>query len=64
MIERLAEGVLEISTVRDFVLRFGPFDIDAAESALDDFLAAGHSRDLHVMAYLNLLPKSDQGGAP
>lgn len=63
LLECLAEGVVHIATVRDYVLRFGPFDIDAAERVLDDFLASGNSRDLHVSVYLQLLGKSTTGGA-
>lgn len=61
--DRLAEGVVDIATVRDFVGRFGPFDIDLAEHTLDDLLAQGAARDLHVSVYLDAVREAAMGGA-
>lgn len=61
--DRLAEGVVDIAAVRDFVGRFGPFDPDLAERTLDDLLAQGAGRDLHVSVYLDAVRAAAMGGA-
>jgi transposase InsO family protein len=60
--DRLADGVVDTAAVCDFVARFGPFDPDLAERALDDLLRQGQGRDLHVSVYLAAVREAAKGG--
>jgi putative transposase len=60
--DRLAEGVVDVAAVRDFVDRFGPFDLDLAERTIDDMLRQGTARDLHAELYLEAIRRAAAGG--
>ena len=56
--DHLDPHVLDEAVVRDFVARFGPFDVERSAEVLDR-LAARTPRDLHVRFWLDaLLPEA------
>lgn len=60
--DRLKQGVVNADEVRGFMERFGPFDADLAELALDEMLESGQDRDLPVSVYLGVMRDAAKGG--
>jgi len=60
--DRLNQGVVNADEVRTFMERFGPFDADLAELALDEMLESGQQRDLPVSVYLGAMRDAAKGG--
>lgn len=52
--ERLDPSVFDEPAVRDFLRRYGPFDVERATRALDDVLGDGRT-DHHVHVYLDAI---------
>lgn len=52
--ERLDPSVFDETAVRDFLRRYGPFDVERATRALDDVLGDGRT-DHHVHVYLDAI---------
>lgn len=59
--DRLASGVVDSGEVRRFMERFGPFDADLAEIALDEMLQSGMEKDLPVSVYLGAMRDAAKG---
>ena len=53
--ERLDPGVIDHTTIRDYLDRFGPFDPERAEAVLDRLLRQDAGRDRHVAVYLDAI---------
>jgi putative transposase len=51
---RLDDAVFDEPAIREFLAKFGPFDVEDATRALDDVLART-PHDLHVLVYLETL---------
>lgn len=60
--DRLDEGVVSASDVREFMDTYGPFDVDLAEIALEEMLQSGSPKDLHVSVYLGAMRDAAKGG--
>jgi hypothetical protein len=60
--DRLQSGVVNADAVRTFMERFGPFDADLAEIALDELLQSGAEKDLPVSFYLGAMRDAAKGG--
>jgi transposase InsO family protein len=60
--DRLKSGVVNADEVRSFMERFGPFDADLAELALDEMIESGVDRDLPVSVYLGKMLSAAKGG--
>jgi hypothetical protein len=60
--DRLKQGVVNADEVRGFMERFGPFDEDLAEIALDEMLESGADKDLPVSVYLGAMRDAARGG--
>jgi hypothetical protein len=60
--DRLKQGVVNADEVRGFMERFGPFDEDLAEIALDEMLESGADKDLPVSVYLGVMRDAAKGG--
>lgn len=60
--DRLKQGVVNADDVRGFMERFGPFDADLAELALDEMLESGQDKDLPVSVYLGVMRDAAKGG--
>jgi len=59
--DRLTSGVVDSGEVRRFMDRFGPFDADLAEIALDEMLQSGVEKDLPVSVYLGAMRDAAKG---
>lgn len=59
--DRLKQGVVAADEVRRFMERFGPFDADLAEIALDEMLESGAEKDLPVSVYLGVMRDAAKG---
>ena len=59
--DRLDAGVVDSAEVRRFMERFGPFDADLAEIALDEMLQSGADKDLPVSVYLGTMRDAAKG---
>jgi transposase InsO family protein len=59
--DRLNPGVVDAGEVRRFMERFGPFDADLAEIALDEMLESGAQKDLPVSIYLGAMRDAAKG---
>ena len=60
--DRLKAGVVNADEVRSFMERFGPFDADLAELALDEKIESGVDTDLPVSVYLGKMLSAAKGG--
>lgn len=56
--EHLDGDAFDEPTTRDFLRRFGPFDLDAATAALRDFLERERRNDHHVGVYLDAIKEA------
>jgi hypothetical protein len=61
--DRLQQGVVDAAAVREFLGRFGPFDLELAEHTLDNLLEQGEPRDRHAIFYLEAIRRAAKGGA-
>jgi putative transposase len=61
---RLDEAVFCEATIRDWLARFGPIDVAAAESVLDGLLAHGVRNDQHITFFLDALRPQLSGDTP
>jgi putative transposase len=52
--DRLDDAVFDEAAIRDFLAKYGPFDVEDATRALDDVFAR-NPPDLHVLVYLETL---------
>lgn len=57
----LDEAVMNEREVREYLQRFGPFDVEAAEITVQCFIDTTSRTDHHIRFYLDLI-RSDQGG--
>ncbi len=58
LVERLDHEAFDGAAVRDFLDRYGPFDLERVEAVLDRLLANGPA-DLHVSVYLDAIRQGE-----
>jgi len=62
--ETLDEAVFDEAAIRDYLERYGPFDIERARSVLERMLADGGRPDHHVTLYLDAIRNHIGGERP